>query len=318
MSQINPNSVNPNFPVEGQDNPSQGFRDNFANIKTALERARDEIDDLESFTAKTRDANNVNTLVTNDFNKNIIKNSVLDYTSLKFQPVIGNVSGSSVPVDLQNGLVHKVSVSGSATLQFINWPTPINSTIGICHKIVLHIKFNFASNDENKFTYKVKFTTQSGAPIKSCEPLLYEFNQNNSYSWYLKPSIISEIASKGGVALNNITMTSTNGAFTCNSTSLAAGNFVTVSGTNTGTGNITNYTNPTTYKILGSNGTTSFTLVNLDNSSISTSLGTLTGLTFKQHTNLDHANEYEHVFEIWSYNPSEAVFVHYIGKFIGV
>ncbi|NBP57491.1 hypothetical protein EBU71_13345 [bacterium] len=113
-------------------------------------------------------------------------------------------------------------------------------------------------------------------------------------------------------------MTGTNGAFTCNSTSLAAGNFVTVSGKNTGTGTITNYTSPTTYKILGSNGTTSFTLVNLDNSSISTSLGTLTGLTFKQHTNLDHANEYEHVFEVWSYNPSEAVFVNYIGKFIGV
>jgi hypothetical protein len=318
MSQINPTNINANFPVEGQDNPSQGFRDNFANIKTALTQARDELDDLQSFTAKLRDDANINTLVTNDFNKNIIKNAVLDYTSMKFQPAIGNVSGGSVPINLQLGLVHKVSVTGNAILQFTNWPTPLDSTVSLCHKIILHVKFNFATNDDDKFTYKVKFTTQSGAPIKSCEPLKYEFNQNNSYSWYLQPSIISEIASKDGVELNNVSLTSNTGAFTCNTTSLTAGNFVTVSGTNTGTGSIANYSDPTTYKILGSNGTTSFTLVNLNNSPIVTSTGSLVGLTFKQHTNLDHANDYEHVFEVWSYNPNDAVFVNYIGKFIGV
>lgn len=318
MSQINPNSVNPNFPVEGQDNPSQGFRDNFANIKTALERARDEIDDLESFTAKVRDATNVNTLVTNDFNKNIINNAVLDYTSTRFQPVIGNVSGASVPINLELGLVHKVQVSGSATLQFINWPTPINSTISICHKIVLHIKFNFASNDENKFTYKVKFTSEGGGIIKSCTPLLYEFNQNNSYSWYLQPSIISEIASKDGVILNNISLLSNNASFSCNSTSLSPGQFVTVSGTKTGSATIANYTNPTTYKISSTNTTTNFTLVNLNNSPIVTNTGTLTGLVFKKHDNIDHANEYEHVFKVWSYDQGVTVFVNYIGKFIGV
>ena len=36
------------YPVAGQDNDSQGFRDNFTNLKTALDTAKSEISDLES------------------------------------------------------------------------------------------------------------------------------------------------------------------------------------------------------------------------------------------------------------------------------
>jgi hypothetical protein len=36
-------NIDTNFPVQGQDNPSQGFRDNFAQIKLALVTAADEI-----------------------------------------------------------------------------------------------------------------------------------------------------------------------------------------------------------------------------------------------------------------------------------
>jgi len=33
MSNINPNNINAAYPVAGVDNDSQGFRDNFTNIK---------------------------------------------------------------------------------------------------------------------------------------------------------------------------------------------------------------------------------------------------------------------------------------------
>jgi len=48
MSLINPNNINGGFPVFGQDNPTQGFRDNFTNIKNNLTFAKAELEDLQS------------------------------------------------------------------------------------------------------------------------------------------------------------------------------------------------------------------------------------------------------------------------------
>ena len=48
MSQIDTSNINANFPVQGQDNPSQGFRDNFSYIKIGLDLAAEEITQLEN------------------------------------------------------------------------------------------------------------------------------------------------------------------------------------------------------------------------------------------------------------------------------
>ena len=47
-SSINTNNIDGTFPVAGQDNSSQGFRDNFTNLKTNLGYAKTEIEDLQS------------------------------------------------------------------------------------------------------------------------------------------------------------------------------------------------------------------------------------------------------------------------------
>jgi hypothetical protein len=47
-SQINTSNIDANFPIQGQDNPSQGFRDNFSYIKIALDTAGNEITQLEN------------------------------------------------------------------------------------------------------------------------------------------------------------------------------------------------------------------------------------------------------------------------------
>ena len=46
-SPINTNNIDGTFPVAGQDNSSQGFRDNFTNLKTNLGYAKTEIEDLQ-------------------------------------------------------------------------------------------------------------------------------------------------------------------------------------------------------------------------------------------------------------------------------
>ena len=47
-SQITSSNIDGNFPVAGQDNPSQGFRDNFTNTKNNFAYAASEISDLQS------------------------------------------------------------------------------------------------------------------------------------------------------------------------------------------------------------------------------------------------------------------------------
>ena len=47
-SNINANNIDGAYPVAGQDNDSQGFRDNFTNTKTNFQSAADEITDLQN------------------------------------------------------------------------------------------------------------------------------------------------------------------------------------------------------------------------------------------------------------------------------
>ena len=47
-SQINPGTINANYPVAGQDNDTQGFRTNYSNIKTQLAIAAQEISNSQA------------------------------------------------------------------------------------------------------------------------------------------------------------------------------------------------------------------------------------------------------------------------------
>lgn len=47
-SNIDTSNINTNFPVQGQDNPSQGFRDNFYYIASQLNVAASEITELQN------------------------------------------------------------------------------------------------------------------------------------------------------------------------------------------------------------------------------------------------------------------------------
>ena len=47
-SNINTNTIDTKYPIAGQDNDTQGFRDNFASIKNNLTSAKTEITDLQS------------------------------------------------------------------------------------------------------------------------------------------------------------------------------------------------------------------------------------------------------------------------------
>ena len=50
-SNINPNNIDGTYPIAGQDNNSQGFRDNFTQTKVNFQYAADEINDLQDLSA---------------------------------------------------------------------------------------------------------------------------------------------------------------------------------------------------------------------------------------------------------------------------
>ena len=84
-SNINDTGVNKDYPVAGQDNDSQGFRDNFNVIKDNFVAAKSEIETLQTTTAQgvtyTPPAEGA-TISTNDFLGNTVKGATSFITAL--------------------------------------------------------------------------------------------------------------------------------------------------------------------------------------------------------------------------------------------
>lgn len=111
-SQINPNLINGAFPIAGQDNSSQGFRDNFTNTKENFTVAYDEITDLQNkvlLAAPLTDGT-----YNNDMQGNLLSNPKLQgIRELIYN--IGSVSGST-NVDFSTGAYQTMTLAGSATI----------------------------------------------------------------------------------------------------------------------------------------------------------------------------------------------------------
>jgi hypothetical protein len=119
-SQINPNNIDGAYPVAGQDNNSQGFRDNFTNTGTNFQYAADEITDLQS--KAILKAALTGTTLNNDMGTNILSNATLQnmaYTSTS----LGSLS-STVTLDYSLGPTYSLTTNGSVQLAFTNLPAP--------------------------------------------------------------------------------------------------------------------------------------------------------------------------------------------------
>jgi hypothetical protein len=141
MSAIDTTQIDGAFPIAGQDNNSQGFRDNFTNIKNALNVAESEITTLELNTAKLN--------ADNDFNGQILQNAEIN----KFYGSVRNNGPVSIntSVNVENGPLQIYTIGDDITLQFIQWPASDRYA-----KIKLHLK----SDGTERI---VKFVTEAGS-----------------------------------------------------------------------------------------------------------------------------------------------------------
>ena len=106
------------YPVAGQDNDSQGFRDNFTNLKTALDTAKTEISDLES-KAILKSALSGDTL-SNDGAGALLEDFELKDMS-ETRIAKGTVTGAQT-FDFSAGSYQTLTTSGSITIAFTNFP----------------------------------------------------------------------------------------------------------------------------------------------------------------------------------------------------
>lgn len=87
------------------------------------------------------------------------------------------------------------------------------------------------------------------------------------------------------VTLANVAVANANGWFTSDASTFTTGQIIIASGTFTGNATITGYTDPTTYYVINTNGTTTFQLATTYNgANIVTGAGNTRGLTFSEAT----------------------------------
>ena len=127
MSTINTNGINVNYPVPGVNNNSQGFRDNFAAIRTNLNTAGTEITDLQNkVVVKSALAN---TTVNNDMANTLISNALTrSFRASTYN--LGNAISGVMSVNVSLGDVQYGTIAGNTTIQFTGWsPTSTQSNV---------------------------------------------------------------------------------------------------------------------------------------------------------------------------------------------
>ena len=166
-STIIASTIDENFPVAGVDNDSQGFRDNFNIIKTALNTARNEIGDLQDGVARVDQNNNFG-------GNQIIEAALLATTQLTNETyATGLGSTTNVDISWETGHVHIIKVESDVTLRFTDFAAENYSVMRL-----------FLYSDDNVWNVTltsdggtVKYATGYPSPLtatSSTEPKLIE------------------------------------------------------------------------------------------------------------------------------------------------
>lgn len=108
-------AINTAFPVAGVDNDTQGFRDNYANIKNGMTSLSNEVSAIQ--------ADGVFVTQTNDFNNTgVIQNAQVQSTGYVIaQKRIGEIGGNQV-LDYSEGNYQVWKITSATNFSFANFP----------------------------------------------------------------------------------------------------------------------------------------------------------------------------------------------------
>lgn len=110
------NNIDEFYPIAGQDNSTQGLRDNFKNTKVALTNLDEDVNSLK-----------VNSVVltnpVNDFSNNIIKQAIFQDCGTVVFDTTTEIQTGDVILDYKNGGLQKYKInSGTHWFSVSNWP----------------------------------------------------------------------------------------------------------------------------------------------------------------------------------------------------
>lgn len=155
-SEIVSNTIDGEYPVAGIDNDTQGFRDNFSIIKTALQTANSEVTLLQNSTAKIDQDN--------DFKGTSLINANLTGTTLRYFSAGTYSEGSDI--SFLNGHYQTIAISSGITpetalsFNLADWPQREGMS-----KVTIEFKGTGADGDlDNEYT--ITMTGEGGAAFK--------------------------------------------------------------------------------------------------------------------------------------------------------
>jgi hypothetical protein len=232
-SNINPNNIDTAYPVAGQDNDSQGFRDNFTNIKTNFEFAEEEINDLESKVLLKSAL--TGTVLDNDMGGALLENPKLQ--GVRYTRIAPTSTTGSIAVDFSAGSYYKISqLTGNISLSFTNIPSAGNyaewtvqltqpsspftvtipSSVSVGNASLQGCDANNVVTYNKSGTYSLKFSTSDGGTTVAVEdlsrntdpiylPSLETITANSNLSLATTTSIINKSGSWAGNIANGYT-----------------------------------------------------------------------------------------------------------------
>ena len=156
-SSIAYSGIDENFPVAGQDNNSQGFRDNFLYVKEGLAQAYSEITDLQNNTAKLNEDN--------DFGGIKKLENGIQRRLNHFATSLGTIS-SATNIDTRDADVFTAIIGAGITITFGNWPTGDEI-------VERRVRLILSSNGTS---YPVVFATSGGGSVKKDDNFPSPFN----------------------------------------------------------------------------------------------------------------------------------------------
>jgi hypothetical protein len=197
-SLVDPSAINSSFPLAGQNNPSQGFRDNFAAIKNALNRTKVELTELRSLSVLKSAL--PNTVLENDMSFTPLFRAQLQSHSDKFYNH-GTVS-TTVVLDFFKGNFQKVTTAGDLTVALSNFP--IGSQVG---KLILWVSTTAPNHKiyvPVNVTYGItnNFMVGNAITFPTAKDYLIEFTSVDSgvNFWITAINGLQEFASGGGAS----------------------------------------------------------------------------------------------------------------------
>ena len=122
-SLINFAAINENFPVAGQDNDTQVFRDNFDTIKTNFSAAKTEIEDLQDNVARTD--------VESDFNYNLITSVTLQDAYFRKKDYGAAIVVGTQDVSFKQAMYHIIKFGTNCAIQFTEFPVAAVDVTGL-------------------------------------------------------------------------------------------------------------------------------------------------------------------------------------------